>query len=138
VNSPTRPLQFAFEIPPAIGNRNDLHPRFQNAEDDCHPALKADGAQAGQDIITASAALGEGRQGHTGITDASDIANRYLGTGLAGDVIVKFEESFFSLAAENNLMRLAWLLSPYGHAALLAAGKPRQPAHSAAYPPSRP
>jgi hypothetical protein len=57
--------QPALEIAPAISNADNLDPSFQNAEGDCCPALKTDGAQARQDIIAASAPFREGRQLHT-------------------------------------------------------------------------
>ena len=58
--------QRAFEIPSAISNGDNLYARLEDTKSDRRPALKTDGAQTRQEIVTASATLREMRQFGTG------------------------------------------------------------------------
>ena len=108
--------QLVLEIPPAIGNADYLHPRFQNPEGDCHPALKTDDAQTRLDVIVASAALWKGCQPQARLLNPPDISDGDFRAALVGNVVVKRIEVRGRIVAEYDLTRHAWQLSPCGRA----------------------
>ena len=113
--------QVALEIPAAISDADNLDPRFQHTEGDCRPTLKADGAQAGQNIVAALAAFREGCQPHTHPSNPTDIPNRDLWTAIFGNIVVERGQVGDGVIVKNDLMRHAWRLSSAERGALLAA-----------------
>lgn len=104
-------MQVVLEIPPRIGDGDDLHLGFENAESDRDTTLKPDCTKARQDIVAALATLGERGERHAGFLNAVDVTACDPVASTLRDVLIKANQVGFGLRTENDLKRHAWRLS---------------------------